>query len=302
MDLVQGLNKHFDIVVASKTEQDFYMNVYRYFDYIFTHPELEQIYQNARRNYHKQFGEIWGDYIDQRKAYLDAGRVGEPPAITNQPSEVTRLEKFDLYANAVGLEVRVYEPIKHFHECDTPDTCSDFCGALLVRGLDYVLQQLKSDYRTLRDKKKDVISTYEGWYKNHRDSYQQELNQFHMMFLVEVEKLDLVTVPKTKELSPFLNLHTGDFVYFGTEGNFPTSGQEFKVLKTLLSVKDYKATHDELIRSFLPSVEKATKTQKSKLHTIIRNIKYKLGVLPETKKSKPDPFQSVRGEGYRLVL
>jgi hypothetical protein len=40
MELIQGLNKHFEIVSASKTEQDFYMNVYRYFEYIFTHPKL----------------------------------------------------------------------------------------------------------------------------------------------------------------------------------------------------------------------------------------------------------------------
>jgi len=44
MNLLQNLNENLDIVTASKSEHDFYMNIYRYFDYIFKHPELEQIY------------------------------------------------------------------------------------------------------------------------------------------------------------------------------------------------------------------------------------------------------------------
>jgi len=62
MNLVDGLNKRFDIVSASKIEQDFYMNVYRYFDYIFKHPELEQLYEKAGKDYRKKHINVWANY------------------------------------------------------------------------------------------------------------------------------------------------------------------------------------------------------------------------------------------------
>jgi len=217
-------------------------------------------------------------------------------------AQTVRMERFDTYCKAVGLEVRVYEKIKHYYECEDGDSCGDVCGALLARGLNFVLRRIKPDYRTVREQKKEVKNLYEGWYKNQRDRYQHELDQFHMMFIFDVEKLDQIIVPTTKDLSQFLNFKTGDFIYLGTKGNLPISGQEFKVLKTLLTAPDFMASHDELVRSFIPNIANATKSQKSALSIIIRNIKNKLSVLPETVSSKPDPFHSVRGNGYRLVL
>lgn len=73
MDIIHGLNKHFEIVTASKTEQNFYMNVYRYFDYIFTHPELEQLYEQAGKDYRKKHGGIWAEY-DRKTWKLCLGR------------------------------------------------------------------------------------------------------------------------------------------------------------------------------------------------------------------------------------
>lgn len=299
MNFVEGLNKRFQVVTSSSTEKDFYLNCFYYFDYIYQNPELLNIYEEAARNYSIKFCEIWGDYNDKRRSYLESGRTIEAPEITTQPDEVARLEKFDMYCNACGLDGRVYHPIKHYQECDCPETCGDFTGSLLINGLEYTLKRYKNDYR---EPKKKITQIYKSWYEDQSSHYQEELSRFHIEFIEKVSQLSELDVPSTTEIKPFLNLETGDFSYFGRVGNFPTSGQEFKVLKTLLTANNYKASHDILVRSFLPSVEKATKSQKSKLHTIIRNIKIKLGVLPETKVSKPDPFKSVRGEGYRLEL
>lgn len=51
MKLITGINTCFNIVISSKTEKDFYMNVYRYFDYIFAHPELAELYDEGGRKY-----------------------------------------------------------------------------------------------------------------------------------------------------------------------------------------------------------------------------------------------------------
>ena len=103
------------------------MNVYRYFDYIFTHTELADIYEKAGREYRKKNTNIWAEY--DRRHDIDS---------FIRSSKTTHMEHFDMYCNAVGLDVRVYEKIRHYQECDTPDTCRDFCGALMIRGLDYV--------------------------------------------------------------------------------------------------------------------------------------------------------------------
>jgi len=132
MNLADGLNKRFDVVTSSSTEKDFYLNCIYYFDYIYNHPELLKIYEEASGNYSSKFGEIWGNYNDKRREYLESGRTIEPPDITTQPSEVTKLEKFDMYCNACGLDVRVYHPIKHFQECDCLALCGDFVGSLLI--------------------------------------------------------------------------------------------------------------------------------------------------------------------------
>lgn len=75
MNLADGLNKRFDVVISSVTEKDFYLNCYYYFDYIYQHPELLKIYEDAQRNYSKKFGDIWGDYNEKRIAYLESGRT-----------------------------------------------------------------------------------------------------------------------------------------------------------------------------------------------------------------------------------
>jgi len=56
------LDKYFDIIPTCTTEHDFYMNVHRYFDYNFTHPELADIYEKAGREYRKKNTNIWAEY------------------------------------------------------------------------------------------------------------------------------------------------------------------------------------------------------------------------------------------------
>ena len=298
MSLTETLNKRFDVVVNSLTEKDFYLNCYYYFDYIYEHPELLKIYEDAYVTYTRKFGDIWADWNDKRREYLDSGRTIEPPEITTQPEEVSRLEKFDMYCNACGLDVRVYQPIKHYKECEH-ELCGDYNGSLLLNGLDFTLKRYKKDYRNLN---KQISSTYKHWYEGQREHYQAELSRFHIEFIEEVGKLSLVEVPHTTEIKPFLNLNTGDFMYFGKQGNFPISGQDFKILRILQDSIDKPVPYLKLIQAIIPSVTEVREVHKMALRDVIKNIKRKLGVLPKGSASKPDPIKMVRQHGYRLEI
>jgi len=278
MNFLDALNRRYDVVISATTDKDFYLNCYYYFDYIHRNPELNKIFEDAYMIYTKKFFDIWADYNEKRRIYLDSGRSIEPPKITTEPFEVSRLEKFDMYCNACGLDARVYHPIKHYQECDCPELCGDFVGSLLVKGLEYTLKRYKDDYREFKGQ---IIQRQKNFYKDERENYQTELSRFHIEFTYRVAQLSELNVPETMEIKPFLNFSTGDFFYCGTKGNLPPSGQGFKVLRTLLEAKDYKASHDQLVKSYLPNIYKATKVQKSGLHTIIRNIKKQIGVLPK---------------------
>lgn len=198
MNLVEGLTDRLNVVISSRTESDFYVNVYHYFDYLFKNQELADLYHLTQTEYGKKFGDIWADYNDKRRAYLESGRTIESPQITDEPMEVSRMEKSDTYSMGVGSEVRIYYPIKHFYECDKPGECGEYNGMLLLYGLDYTLKNYKGN---LLISQKEIKETFKNWFKGQRDYYQGELSQFHMMFTSRYESLNgAVVVPSTDEI------------------------------------------------------------------------------------------------------
>jgi len=298
MSHIDGIQRRYEAVIQSFTEEGFYLNCFYYFDYIYSNPDLYKIYEEAYKDYSKKFGNIWGDWNDGRRQYLESGRTIEPPEVTNQPDEVYRLETFDMFCNSCGLDVRVYHPIKHYKECEH-ELCNDYNGWLLVRGLEATLVRYKGH---LRISPKSIKHTYKNWYQNKREDYQGNLSRFNIQFIDKVRELDILVVPEAKTIKPFLNSNTGDFSYFGKKGNFPISGQEFKVLKTLHDNLGEPVTHLELIKSFIPSVTEAREAHKMTLRDVLKNIKIKLGVLSKNGIPKPDPIRSIRQYGYRLEI
>lgn len=291
MNLVDGLNNRFNVLIASKTERDFYYSAYYYFDYIFSNPQLEELYREGEVEYRKKATKIF-EQFEANPQHGDSYHA----------QMIYKMEKFDMYCNAVTLEVRLYHPMKDYIETNDPDSHQSYLMVALDKGFKYALKVCSPRFGYRENFKKEFKENFNSWFVGQRDQYQDELSRFHVEFIDQVAQLSELSVPASAEIKPFLNLETGDFSYYGVKGNFPTSGQNFKVLKTLLTAKNYKATHTELVQSFIPNVDKATKSQKQKLTTVIRNIKIELKVLPETSLSKPDPFVSVRREGYRLEL
>lgn len=93
------------------------------------------------------------------------------------------------------------------------------------------------------------------------------------------------------------NPNTGDFILNKVKGNFPPSGQEYKVFYSLLSATDHKLEYHTILE-ILNWTD--NKTNKESLSRIIRNIKNKLGILPEKKQKNKDIFENFRKHGYRL--
>ena len=293
MNLLAGINKRYDIMMASKTEQSFYLNAYQYYDYIFTNPKLAQIYSEGGRAYRLKATDIWDGYdkTDLEKC-------------SHQTQLASKMESADMLCNGCALEVRLYRPLKHYYETSEPDMLQDPYMVAIVKGIDYASKVCSQRYGGYRENKKDIVKGFNNWFKNQREYYEQELSIFHVQFINEIEKLEKPQKNKVlikTESKPFLDLDTGDFTYLGKEGNFPTSGQEFKVLNTLLNSPHHKASYTTLVNSY-GSVSKASKVDKARLYIIVRNIKRELGVLPKNKHSNTDPFNAVRNEGYRLEI
>jgi len=98
-----------------------------------------------------------------------------------------------------------------------------------------------------------------------------------------------------------LNLDTGDFELNDTRGNFNPSGQEYKFLKTILSLSEYQADYATLI-SDVWSGRENSKPSRADLAHLLKKIKRGLKILPSGTSANPDIFKNVKGFGYRLSV
>lgn len=100
------------------------------------------------------------------------------------------------------------------------------------------------------------------------------------------------------------NPESGDFIYGKVEDNFPPETQEFKVLLKLLTSNHHQAEYDTLLGEMYPDrkEEKFKKIYRMELNRVIKNIKYKLRILPKAEAKNKDIFKVLKKwEGYRLV-
>lgn len=280
----------FDILVASKTERDFYYNAYYYYDYIFTNPQLLELYEKAGKEYRKKHSEIIDKYNNDPR--LDGDYCSQM---------VSKTEKFDAYCNAVPLEVRLYHPMKDYLETDDLDRYQDYLMVALDKGFDYALKVCSPRHGYMKNFKKTFQSNFNNWFVNQRDIYQEQMSRFHMEFIEMVSQSSEPTTLPTAKIRPLLNLETGEFKYFESTGFLPYNGQEFNVLKILVQSDHYKAPYLNLIQSYRPKVQTVTKPEKADLYKIINNLRSRFGILSKAK-GNPDIFENDRGIGYKLVF
>jgi DNA-binding winged helix-turn-helix (wHTH) protein len=147
------------------------------------------------------------------------------------------------------------------------------------------------------------LKKYNKWYKGERKNYEIELRQFHTGFLAELTKTKGKNLPEIKEqLTGFsFNPSTGDFSYFKTKGTIALGTNEFKIFSLLYSRIGNFVDHLTLSREMNTDIIEVRKSHKDSLSQVIRNIKRKFGILPKTKISNPDIFNSTPKAGYRLI-
>ncbi|MEI8174990.1 MAG: hypothetical protein WCG28_03510, partial [bacterium] len=191
---------------------------------------------------------------------------------------------------------------------DEPDYLQDpFAVMLLSNG--YKKLPLKK-WRKLTVEKgrftlwdKSNLEEFDVRYKGKRKYYENEVKQFHADFLTEIAKTnqDLFETPK-EELPLKVNWRTGEFVYVKTSGTIPLKGKEYKVLYSLLHSKDYFSEYASLCKAIKPSITEVRKAHKDELSQVIKDLKMRLKILPETKTSNPDIFKVSKNVGYQLVF
>lgn len=95
--------------------------------------------------------------------------------------------------------------------------------------------------------------------------------------------------------------NTGDFTFNEITGNLTPNSQEFFFLKTLSESKDYQCDYKTLV-SKIWSGRENSKSARSDLNVVVRNIKGKLGILPKTRSKNPDIIKSIKNLGYRIII
>lgn len=73
-------------------------------------------------------------------------------------------------------------------------------------------------------------------------------------------------------------------------------GQEFKVLRLLITSENNIATYADLLG------ERNTSSERRKLTFVIRNLKIELGILSAKKPKNKDVIKNMRGVGYKLIV
>lgn len=297
---IANLKTHYSAVLESGSDGAFYQGVHDYIDYILRTPALATIINKSEEEYKNRHKEIWGDKPSATDREAD------------EKEEAThRLEHFSLYAADYAiLFARIYVWLEEYKNATEPDPRPYPAAIVMLRGINGIDTKLWS---------KKTLEQYGKWYTGKRKMYENRLKNFHNSFMTELEKIPKQNDPvvKTEKITSApiainqpekptiplsLNLRTGDFVFYNTKGNFSPAGQEFKVLKALYNDKDYQATYLSLLQSYNPGIESVSKTHKSALSLVIRNIKQELQILPESKTSNPDVFKNYRNLGYRLVF
>lgn len=103
----------------------------------------------------------------------------------------------------------------------------------------------------------------------------------------------------TKDKFTF-SMNTGDFTFNKIKDNLGRASREYQVLSCLIAAADHQADFSTLIKSI--GLDGPTVSNKAVLSSIIKMIKYKLGILPKKPSSNPNIIHAVHKYGYRIIV
>lgn len=288
------LNLRYQAVLESPTDSLFYRNIHAYIDLIIKTPKLSAIVDESEEETREKHAKIWSTHTEDESELDD------------REERTYKLERFSLFASHyVTLLVKIYYPLEEYITTNELDRDQDPVALLMLKGLKNILAKkwnktpngmIKWDIKRLKNYNKQI--------EGKRAYYENKLRQFHIDFLTEIWSRgdkEIIPRPPKNRIQLYLNPRTGEFAFYGTNGNFSPATPEFKVLSALYNDKDYQATYLALIQSYRSNITEDSKSQRDDLYSVIGNIKGKLNILPETETSNKNIFQNIKNFGYRLV-
>ena len=171
-DIVDRLKIRYEAALQSSSDSLFYQNVHAYIDFIVKTPVLSAIMDKGEEEYHNKHSEI----VHVR-------------ALTDQKADekeqlINRLERFSLLAaHYCTLLIKIYNPIEDYKNSTEPDAEQDPVALLMLKGI--------KNINTQRWGQK-TLEIYNGHYDGKRKSYEDDLRQFHVDFLTEIEKVETI--------------------------------------------------------------------------------------------------------------
>lgn len=114
--------------------------------------------------------------------------------------------------------------------------------------------------------------------------------------IIPMEKIPTIKF-KTKGKDFELNINDGSFKFGKIKNSFGTTTKEFRLLKCLVESRNSVVSYG-IICSCLGINDGRTK--RGAITTILKRVKYKMGILPKGRTSNPDIFISNPNIGYEI--
>lgn len=292
-ELIDILKARYETAINSKYDSLFYHNVYSYVDWIVKNPKLNSVLERMGNEYRSKHIKIWDGKTNTKEDSEERSR------------QTTKLERFDAYCFYTSLEVRIYWMLDEYYKTSEPDYAQNPCALLMMKGIKNIPRKEWSKLKNELPNRWSLsnLKMYNKWYEGQRKNYEIELKQFHTEFIAELTKTKDKNLPETKEQLIGFNFNpkTGDFSYYQTKGTIALGTNEFKIFSLLYGCIGNFVDHLTLSREMNTNITEVRKSHKDSLSQVIRNIKRKFGILPKTKTSNPDIFNSTPKAGYRLI-
>lgn len=177
--LISGLKTRYDAAFQASSDSEFYQNIHAYIDFIVKTPALFKIMDDAEMNYHKKHYDIWHPRTEDEKE-------------NEQRAEQTRkMERFDLYAaHYATLYLLIYFPLEDYKTTHESDKDQDPVALIMIEGLKNVLaRNWGKDPEYYLKWNRSALKAYSRRYEGKREFYENELRQFNLQFINEVEKI-----------------------------------------------------------------------------------------------------------------
>lgn len=259
--------------------------------------EFSSIIDKHAEAYRIGHADIWHPYTTEESEIKERSR------------QTYKLEMFNLYtADFTAIYVRIYKPLEDYIHSIGPDSRQDPLALLMLFGIkSHQVKFWADNARSMppRDAMQS-LKVYNRWYdEKNKKTYLKDLKNFHIDFLTDVAQQTSKIEPTAKSFAEIplqIDPRTGDFSYYGFRNTFNTREKAFKVLNHLLNSEDYFAKYPDLVGTYRPYRKDSTTSQHAELNQVIKTIKEKLNILPESETSNKDIFENSKGVGYRIVF